>query len=185
MGTRQVPFSKVIYIEQEDFREEAPKKYFRMMPGQEVRLRSAYIVKCEGLVKNSEGQIVEVRCTYDPQTRGGSTPDGRKVKGTIHWVSAEQALDAEVRLFDPLFSVPNPGAERDFREDLNPDSLEVLTACKVEPGLADAPIGARFQFERVGYFCVDRDRTPGCLVFNRTVALRDSWAKIEKRQPEE
>ena len=182
-GTRTVPFSRTLYIEEEDFREEAPRKYFRMIPGREVRLRSAYIVKCEGVVKDADGEIVEVRCTYDPETRGGSTPDGRKVKGTIHWVSADQALDAEVRLFNPLFSVANPGAERDFKEDINPDSLEVLTGCKVEPGLAAAPVGARFQFERVGYFCVDRDRTPDRLIFNRTVALRDSWAKIENKQP--
>jgi glutaminyl-tRNA synthetase len=185
-GTRQVPFSRVLYIEQDDFRESPPKKYFRLSPGAEVRLRYAYFLKCIGVVKDEQtGEALELRCTYDPQTRGGSAPDGRKVKATIHWVSAEHAVDAEVRLYDHLFSKPNadevePG--KDYKVNLNPHSLEVVAGCKLEPGLAAAAVGDRLQFERLGYFCVDPDSKPGRLVFNRTVTLRDTWAKIESRE---
>ena len=184
MGTRQVPFSRVLYIEQDDFREEPPKKYFRLFPGNEVRLRYAYLVRCAGAVKDERtGEVVEVRCTYDPATRGGDAPDGRRVKGTIHWVSAAHALEAEVRLYDHLFRVPNPGVgaeDRDWKVELNQRSLERLTGCRLEPSIAGAAPGSRFQFERNGYFCVDlRDSTRGRLVLNRTVALRDTWAKIE------
>jgi glutaminyl-tRNA synthetase len=184
MGTRQVPFSRVLYIEQDDFREVPPKQYYRLSPGREVRLRYAYFVTCTAVVKNEAGEVVEVHCTYDPATRGGNAPDGRRVKSTIHWVSAAHAIDAEVRLYDQLFSVPNPGEGegREFTDDLNPNSLEILAGCKLEPGLADAAPGSRFQFERLGYFCVDPDSAPGKLVFNRTVQLRDTWAKIEKAQ---
>jgi glutaminyl-tRNA synthetase len=184
MGTRQVPFSKVLYIEQDDFREDPPKQYYRLAPGREVRLRYAYFVTCTGVVKDEKtGEIVEIHCTYDPATRGGNAPDGRKVKSTIHWVSAAHAIDAEVRLYDTLFAKENPGDEgegSDFTADLNPNSLEVLTSCKLEPSLLGAAPGSRCQFERLGYFCVDPDSAPGKLVFNRTVALRDSWAKIER-----
>ncbi len=183
-GSRKVPFSRVLYIERDDFREDPPKKFFRLAPGREVRLRNAYFVTCTGVVKDESGAIVELRCTYDPTTRGGDAPDGRKVKATLHWVSAAHAVDAEVRLYDRLFSIENPALspqDRDWREFLNPDSLRVLTACKVEPSLAAAPPGARYQFERIGYFCVDPDAAPGRLVFNRTVSLKDTWAKIENR----
>ena len=180
MGTRQVPFSRVIYIERDDFREQAPKKFFRLAPGREVRLRYAYYITCTDVIKDEDGEIVELRCTYDPQSRGGSSPDGRKVKGTIHWVSAPHALDAEVRLYDRLFDVPNPSAEEDFSEHLNPNSLEILSNSKLEPGLADARPDDRYQFERQGYFCADaKGSTKNRLVFNRTVTLRDTWAKIE------
>jgi glutaminyl-tRNA synthetase len=180
-GTRKVPFSRVLYIEQEDFREVPPPKYFRMSPGVEVRLRYAYIVKCTGLVKDPRtGEVTEVHCTYDPRSRGGDS-GGRRVKGTIHWVSASHSLDAEVRLYDTLFTVPKPDEAEDFTSLLNPRSLEVLRTCRVEPVLAGAPPGSRYQFERQGYFCVDaRDSGPERLVFNRTVPLRDTWAKIEK-----
>ncbi|HEX7486079.1 MAG TPA: glutamine--tRNA ligase/YqeY domain fusion protein [Vicinamibacterales bacterium] len=181
MGNRSVPFSKVLYIERDDFREAPPPKYFRLSPGREVRLRGTYFVKCERVVKNERGEIVELRCTYDPATRGGSSPDGRKVKATIHWVSAAHALDAEVRLYDRLFTVPDlHDAEegRDWKSYLNPNSLEVLQACKVEPGLANPRHLSTFQFERLGYFCVDPDTAAGRLVFNRTVPLRDTWARI-------
>jgi glutaminyl-tRNA synthetase len=181
MGNRSVPFSKVLYIERDDFREAPPPKYFRLSPGREVRLRGTYFVKCERVVKNERGEIVELRCTYDPATRGGSSPDGRKVKATIHWVSAAHALDAEVRLYDRLFTVPDlHDAEegRDWKSYLNPSSLEVLQACKVEPGLANPRHLSTFQFERLGYFCVDPDTAAGRLVFNRTVPLRDTWARI-------
>ncbi len=183
-GTRQVPFSRVIYIEQDDFREDPPKQYFRLSPGREVRLRYGYLVTCTSVVKDSSGQVTEVHCTYDPATRGGNTPDGRKVKGTIHWVSAEHAIDAEVRLYDNLFTKedPNEVAEgQDFTANLNPNSLEVVSAAKLEPSLRDAKPGSRYQFERLGYFSVDPDTSPQKLVFNRTVALRDTWAKIEKK----
>ncbi len=182
MGTRSVPFSKVLYIEQDDFREVPPPKYFRLSPGREVRLRGTYFLKCERVVKDAAGEVVELRCTYDPTTRGGSSPDGRKVKATIHWVSAAHALDAEVRLYDRLFTVPDlHDAEegRDWKSYLNPDSLDVLKGCKVEPGLDRAAPLAGFQFERLGYFCVDPDTTPGSLVFNRTVPLRDTWARTQ------
>ncbi|MBN2008045.1 glutamine--tRNA ligase/YqeY domain fusion protein [candidate division KSB1 bacterium] len=180
-GIRKVPFSRELYIEQDDFREDAPKKYFRLAPGQEVRLRYAYYITCHNIVKDSTGNIVEVHCTYDPLTRGGDSPDGRKVKGTIHWVSAAHAVQAEVRQYDRLFNVSDLDAmEGDFRDYLNPDSLEIISDCKLEPNLADVKAGDRMQFERLGYFCVDKDSTSEKLVFNRTVALRDSWAKIEK-----
>jgi len=184
MGTRKVPFSKVIYIEQEDFREDPPKKYFRLAPGREVRLRYAYFIKCVDVIKDEKtGEIKELHCTYDPATRGGDSPDGRKVKATLHWVSAGQAIDAEVRLYDRLFVKPYPSEDKDvdFKTFLNPKSLEILKFCKLEPGLKNAASGERFQFERQGYFCVDTvDSKPNNLVFNRTVPLRDTWAKIEK-----
>ncbi len=182
MGTRSVPFSKVLYIERDDFREVPPPKYFRLSPGREVRLRGTYFLKCGRAVKDASGEVTELRCTYDPATRGGSSPDGRKVKATIHWVSAAHALDAEVRLYDRLFTVPDlHDAEegRDWKSYLNPDSLEVLRGCKVEPGLHGAAPLSAFQFERLGYFCVDPDTRPGALVFNRTVPLRDTWARTQ------
>jgi glutaminyl-tRNA synthetase len=180
LGTRSVPFSKVLYIEQDDFKEVPPPKYFRLSPGREVRLRGTYFLQCERVVKNAAGEIVELRCTYDPATRGGSSPEGRKVKATIHWVSAAHALDAEVRLYDRLFTVADlHDAEegRDWKSYLNPRSLEVLKGCKVEPGLEGAAPLTGFQFERLGYFSVDPDSTAGSLVFNRTVPLRDTWAR--------
>jgi glutaminyl-tRNA synthetase len=183
-GKRQVPFSRELYIEQDDFREDPPKKYFRLSPGKEVRLRSAYFITCTEVVKDERGDIVELRCLYDPATRGGDSPDGRRVKATLHWVSAAHAIAVEVRLYDRLFSVEDPERGRDggtFLDVLNPHSLEVLRACKAEPGLASAAVPDRFQFERLGYFCVDPDSRPGALVFNRTVSLRDTWAKIEQR----
>ncbi|MBV9607978.1 MAG: glutamine--tRNA ligase, partial [Acidobacteria bacterium] len=183
-GTRKVPFSRVLYIEQEDFREEPPKGYFRLAPGREVRLRYAYFITCTKVVKNERGEIIELHCTYDPATRGGNAPDGRKVKATIHWVSAAHAIDADVRLYDKLFSTPDPNQTengKDFTSNLNPNSLEVLSGCKLEPSLSDAAVGAKYQFERLGYFCVDRDSAPGKPVFNRTVALKDTWAKVEKK----
>ena len=178
MGTREVTFSRVIYIEQDDFMEEPPKKFFRLAPGREVRLRYAYFIRCEEVVKDPQtGAITEIRCVHDPQSRGGSSPDGRKVKGTIHWVSAETAMAAKVRLYDRLFSDPDPNAG-DFESSLNPGSLEVLSGCRLEASLADASPEDRFQFERLGYFCLDEsDSKPGAPVFNRTVSLRDSWAK--------
>jgi glutaminyl-tRNA synthetase len=181
-GTRKVPFSRVLYVEQDDFREVPPSKFFRLAPGREVRLRYAYLITCVGVVKDERtGEVVELHCTYDPATRGGDTPDGRKVKGTIHWVSANQALEAEVRLYDRLFSVEDPDDVAGGCESvLNPNSLETLNGY-VEPSLAGAAPGSRYQFERLGYFCADaKDSSPKRLVFNRTVALRDSWAKIEK-----
>ena len=184
MGTRQVPFSKVLYIEQDDFREEPPKGYFRLSPGREVRLRYGYLITCTSVVKDTNGTIVELHCTYDPATRGGNTPDGRKVKSTIHWVSAAQAKDAEVRVYDTLFTKENPNEleeGQDFTANLNPNSLEVLSECKVEPSLGDAAAGARYQFERLGYFCVDPESRSDKLVFNRTIGLRDTWGKIERR----
>ena len=183
-GTRKVPFSKVLYIEQDDFREEPPKGYYRLSPGREVRLRYGYFVTCTSVVKNERGEVVEVHCSYDPATRGGNAPDGRKVKATIHWVSAAHALEAEVRLYDKLFTKPNPNevAEgQDFTANLNPNSLEALPGCKLEPSLAGAAAGARYQFERLGYFCVDPESAPSKLVFNRTVALKDTWAKVAGR----
>ncbi len=181
MGTRKVPFSKVLYIEREDFKEEAGKKYFRMVPGREVRLRYAYIVTCTGCVKDEKGEITEIHCTYDPETRGGSAPDGRRIKGTIHWVSAKHAVKAKVRLYDRLFVTPSPDSGKgNFQDSINPDSVETREECYLEPSLSSAAPGERFQFERLGYFCVDLDSTPENMVFNRTVPLRDSWAKIEK-----
>jgi glutaminyl-tRNA synthetase len=184
MGTRRVPFSRVLYIEQDDFREDPPKQYFRLSPGREVRLRYAYFVTCTGVVKNEAGEVTEIHCTYDPATRGGNAPDGRKVKSTIHWVSAAHAIEAEVRLYENLFTRENPSDDSeglDFTAYLNPKSLEVLTGCRLEPALAGAPVGSRYQFERLGYFCADLDSTPEKPVFNRTLPLRDTWAKIEKK----
>jgi len=184
-GTRKVPFSRVVYIERDDFMEDPPKKFFRLAPGREVRLRNAYLVTCQSVVKDAAGEIVELRCTYDPATRGGDAPDGRKVKATLHWVSAAHAVDAEVRLYDRLFTVENPGAgDTDFLAQINPGALEVVPYAKVEPSLAHQPAGARFQFERLGYFCVDRDTRPGAPVFNRTVTLKDAWARIAARGAE-
>jgi glutaminyl-tRNA synthetase len=184
MGTREVPFSRILYIEREDFREDPPKKFFRLAPGREVRLKHAYYVTCEEVIKDEKtGEIVEIHCTYDPETRGGWSKDGRRVKGTLHWVSAAHAIDAEVRLYDHLFTIEDPSnvAEgTDFKDYLNPKSLEILTACKMEPSLADAVPGDRFQFLRQGYFCTDPESVSEKLVFNRTVSLRDTWAKIEK-----
>ncbi|MBX9625215.1 MAG: glutamine--tRNA ligase/YqeY domain fusion protein [Gemmataceae bacterium] len=183
-GSRKVPFGRVLYIEQDDFREDPPKDFFRLAPGKEVRFRWAYFVKCVSAVKDANGKVVELRCTYDPATKGGDAPDGRKVKGTIHWVSAGHAVDAEVRLYDHLFAKPDPDDApegRTYLDNLNPKSLEVLTGCKLEPSLAAAPVGRTVQFERLGYFCVDKDSAPGKLVFNRAVTLRDTWAKIEKK----
>jgi glutaminyl-tRNA synthetase len=185
-GKRKVPFSRVLYIEQEDFREVPPPKYYRLAPGREVRLRSAYLVTCVGVKKDEKsGEITEVHCTYDPATRGGDTPDGRRVQSTMHWVSAAHAIEAEARLYDTLFTRENPmdveeGA--DYRDYLNPNSLEILKSCRVEPSLANASSGSIYQFERMGYFCVDPDSSPGKPVFNRTVTLRDDWARIQKRQ---
>jgi glutaminyl-tRNA synthetase len=183
MGTRQIPFSRVVYIEQDDFREDPPKKFFRLAPGQEVRLRYAYIIKCTSVIKDEgTGEIVEVRCTYDPATRGGSPQEGRKVKGTLHWVSAAHAVEAEVRLYESLLDPSQSPGASDVPAAINPHSLERLAGCLVEPSLASASPGSRYQFERQGYFCVDADSSTGNLVFNRTVPLRDSWAKIEKSQ---
>ncbi|QTA90582.1 glutamine--tRNA ligase/YqeY domain fusion protein [Desulfonema magnum] len=186
MGTRKVPFSRVLYIEQDDFREDPPKKFFRLAPGREVRLRYAYFIKCTDVVKDEQtGEIIELRCTYDPKTRGGDAPDGRKVKATLHWVSAAHAVKAEVRLYDHLFTKTNPTDEKkssDWKSSLSPNSLERLTECYVEPSLADAAPESRYQFERLGYFCADRDSSDTSPVFNRTVTLRDEWAKIQKAQ---
>jgi glutaminyl-tRNA synthetase len=184
-GTRKVPFSRELYIEQEDFMEEPPKKFFRLAPGREVRLRYAYFITCTEVVKDKDGDILELHCTYDPATRGGDAPDGRKVKSTLHWVSAPHAIEAEVRLYDYLFTKENPDdvAEgEDFKSNLNPNSLEVLNSCRIEPSLVQAKPFSRYQFERLGYFCVDPDSTEGNLIFNRTVGLRDTWAKIQKSQ---
>jgi glutaminyl-tRNA synthetase len=181
-GTRKVPFSRVLYIERDDFMEDPPKKFFRLAPGREVRLRNAYLVTCRDVVKDASGQIVELRCTYDPATRGGDAPDGRKVKATLHWVSAAHAIDAEVRLYDRLFSVEMPGAgDTDFLTQLNSASLAVLKGCKLEPSLAAVASGTLVQFERLGYFCADPDTAPGHPVFNRTVTLKDSWAKVKDK----
>jgi glutaminyl-tRNA synthetase len=184
-GTRKVPFSRVLYIEHDDFLEDPPKKFFRLSPGKEVRLRCAYFITCTGVVKDDRGEIIELCCTYDPSTRGGDSPDGRKVKATLHWVSAAHAVPVEVRLYDRLFSVEDPERVvegQTFLDHLNPRSLEVFRACQAEPSLASAAVGARVQFERLGYFCVDTDSRPGRLVFNRTVSLRDAWAKIAQKE---
>src|SRR5579859_6074223 len=183
-GKRKVPFSKVLYIEQDDFREDPPKQYYRLSPGREVRLRYAYFITAKSVVKNDKGEVVEVHCTYDPATRGGNAPDGRKVKSTIHWVSAAHAIDAEVRIYDKLFTKEDPNQVeegQEFTANLNPNSLEVIPKAKLEPSLVNAQIEARYQFERLGYFCVDPNSRPGKPVFNRTVALKDTWAKVEKR----
>ncbi len=184
-GTRKVPFSRVLYIEQDDFREVPPKGYFRLAPGREVRLRYGYFITCNSVVKNEKGEVVEVHCSYDPATHGGNAPDGRKVKSTIHWVSAAHAVDAEVRIYENLFTKEDPGEVeegQDFTANLNPNSLEVIANAKLEPSLAHAAVGSRYQFERLGYFCVDPDSKAGKPVFNRTVALKDTWAKVEKKQ---
>jgi len=184
-GTRMVPFSRVIYVERDDFREDAPRKWHRLAPGREVRLRYACLITCNDVIKDENGEVIELRCTWDPESRGGSAPDGRRVRGTLHWVSAQHAVPAEVRLYDTLYTVANPVAEAedgDFTQFINPNSLETLTDCLVEPSLAAAEPGARYQFERIGYFCVDPDSTSERPVFNRTVSLRDSWAKIEAKQ---
>jgi glutaminyl-tRNA synthetase len=182
-GTRKVPFSKELYIERDDFRETPPPKYFRLYPGNEIRLRYAYLVRCTGMVKDpATGMVTEVHCTYDPATRGGDAPDRRKVKSTIHWVSAQHAVKAEVRLYEQLFTVENPDIGEDVNAIINPNSLEVLTDCFLEPSLVETKTGDKFQFERTGYFCGDLDSAPGKLIFNRTVTLKDAWAKIEKKQ---
>jgi glutaminyl-tRNA synthetase len=181
-GTRTIPFSREVYIERDDFREDPPRKFFRLAPGREVRLKHAYLITCKDVVKNKAGEIVELRCTYDPESRGGEAPDGRKVRGTLHWVSAGHALPAEVRLYDHLFDAEFPGSGgRDFLDDLNPDSLEILADCLVEPTLAGAEPGGRYQFLRHGYFCVDPDSKSGRLALNKTIGLRDTWAKIQKK----
>jgi glutaminyl-tRNA synthetase len=184
-GSRKIPFSRELYIEHDDFREVPPPKYFRLTPGREVRLRYAYFITCTSVVKNDKGEVIEVHCTYDPASRGGNSPDGRKVKSTIHWVSAQHAVDAEVRVYEHLFSKENPDdveEGKDFTANLNPHSLEMITNAKLEPALANAAVGTRYQFERLGYFAVDLDSKPGKPVFNRTVALKDTWAKVEKKQ---
>ena len=186
-GIRQVPFSRVVYIEQDDFREDPPRKFFRLAPGREVRLRYAYIIKCVDVVKDENGDVVELHCTYDPDTRSGGSAETRKVKATLHWVSAEHAIRAEVRLYDSLFTKPDPDnveGGQSYTDFLNPNSLAILPSCQLEPSLAGAEVGSRYQFERIGYFCVDPDSTEGSPVFNRTVTLRDTWAKIQKAQKE-
>jgi glutaminyl-tRNA synthetase len=185
-GARSVPFSKVLYIEQDDFREDPPKQFYRLSPGREVRLRYGYFITCTSVTKNPQGEVVEVHCSYDPATRGGNAPDGRKVKSTIHWVSADHAVSAEVRLYETLFTKEDPDdveEGREFTDNLNPKSMEILTGAKLEPSVADAPPGTRYQFERLGYFCVDPQSTSRNLVFNRTVTLKDAWAKIENKTP--
>ena len=184
-GTRSVPFSRELYIEQEDFMEDPPKKFYRLAPGREVRLRYAYFIRCEDVIKDAAGKVVELRCTYDPETRGGDAPDGRKVKATLHWVSAPHALNAEVRLYDHLFSVENPFSTAEgetWLDFINPNSREIRRNCWIEPSVAETAIGTRFQFERLGYFCLDQDSTPGSLVFNRTATLRDSWRKAQQQE---
>jgi glutaminyl-tRNA synthetase len=180
-GTRQVPFGRELYIERADFMEDPPKKFFRLAPGREVRLRYAYFITCREAIKDESGEIVELRCTYDPETRGGDSPDGRKVKATLHWVSAAHAVAAEVRLYDHLFNRPDPGGDGDFLNDLSPDSLEVIDDARLEPSIAAFASGDRFQLERLGYFCVDPDSTPGKPVLNRTITLRDTWARVKAR----
>ena len=180
-GIRKVPFSRELYIERGDFMEDPPKKFFRLAPGREVRLRYAYFVTCNEVIKNDAGEVVELRCTYDPETRGGNAPDGRKVKATIHWVSAEHAVPAEVRLYEPLFTDEEPNIKEGLAAALNPDSLKRMMSCRLEPALADAALGAPVQFERLGYFCLDPDSTSAERVFNRVVALRDTWAKVRAK----
>ena len=181
-GTRKVAFGRELWIERDDFMEEPVRKFFRLAPGREVRLRSAYFVTCTEVVKDAAGEIVELRCTYDPATRGGDAPDGRRPKATLHWLSVAHAVPAEVRLYDHLFTSPHPGAGgRDIFADVNPDSETVLRGCVVEPSLADVPVGETVQFERLGYFCPDPDSAPDALVFNRTLTLKDTWAKLQKQ----
>ncbi len=186
MGTRRLPFSREIYIERDDFREDPPKKYFRLAPGREVRLRYAYFITCVDVIKDENGEVTELHCTYDPQSRGGSSPDGRKVKGTLHWVSVRHCLEAEFRLYDRLFTKADPTAEEkkgvDFVQYINPDSLRIVSGCKVEPALKGVDSGTRLQFERKGYFCLNGGSEQEPLVFNKAVALKDTWAKIEKRE---
>jgi len=185
MGSRKVSFSRVLYIEKEDFHENPPKKYYRLGPGREVRLRYAYVIKCVGMVKDDKThEVIEVHCTYDPETRNGPPPDGRKVEGIIHWVSASHSLPAETRLYDRLFGVVDPAGEADdFTKFLNSRSLETLTSCRVESSVAQAPPGSRYQFERLGYFCIDsKDSHPGKIVFNRIVPLRDSWTRVSEKE---
>jgi len=184
-GTRKVPFSKVIYIERDDFMENPPKQFFRLSAGREVRLRYAYFIKCVEVIKDEKGEVVELRCTYDPATRGGDSPDGRKVKATLHWVSASHAMDAQVRLYDTLLNRADPSEEKQgltFKDFINPDSLQIIDAAKLEPSLSGAPLGSMYQFERLGYFCVDQDSMPEKMVFNRTVTLRDTWARVKKAE---
>ena len=181
-GSRKVPFGRELYIESDDFMEDPPKKFFRMAPGREVRLRYAYFITCNKVIKDDQGNVIELHCTYDPETKGGSAPDGRKVKATIHWVSAKDAMDTEVRLYDRLFTVPDPAAADNFLDEFNPDSLTVLSHCKIEPSLLEAEIGEQIQFERLGYFCKDTDSTTETSVFNRIVPLRNTRAKLEKQQ---
>ncbi|MDF1515421.1 MAG: glutamate--tRNA ligase family protein, partial [Anaerolineae bacterium] len=188
MGTRTVPFSREIYIEREDFMENPSRKYYRLSPGREVRLKYAYYITCTDVMKDADGQVVELHCTYDPESRGGSTPDGRRVRGTLHWVSVPHALDAEVRLYDRLFLTEDPfdvdeEVGESWLDNINPDAKKVLTGCKAEPSLGETTPGERYQFMRQGYFCTDPDSTPDALVFNRTIALRDSWAKIKRKTP--
>jgi glutaminyl-tRNA synthetase len=178
-GSRQIPFSREIWIERDDFMEDPPKKFFRLGPGREVRLRYAFFITCTEIIKDANGKILEVRCTYDPETRGGNAPDGRKVKGTIHWVSAEHAQEAEIRLYNSLYTCPHPGKENDFVDDINPKSIEVLSGCKLEPSLSELDINAPIQFERIGYFYKDLDSQIDKPVYNRTVSLRDSWQKAK------
>jgi len=184
MGLRKIPFSREIFIEREDFAEDPPRKYYRLAPGLEVRLKNAYLITYRNVVKNSDGNVVEIHCTYDPESRGGQAPDGRKVRGTLHWVSVPHALDAEIRLYDRLFMDEDPedvGEDETFLDNLNPDSLAIETTCKVESTLAGTTPGERYQFMRTGYFCTDPDSTETHLVFNRTIALRDTWAKMQAR----
>jgi glutaminyl-tRNA synthetase len=178
-GTRKAPFARELWIERDDFMEDPPRKFFRLAPGREVRLRSAYFVTCTDVVKDASGEIVELRCVYDPETRGGDAPDGRRPKATLHWLSSEHAVPAQVRIYDRLFTRPDPGADGDLYADLNPNSETVLQECLVEPALTELPVGETVQFERLGYFCPDPDSTPGRLVFNRTLGLRDTWAKLQ------
>ena len=176
-----MPFSRELWIERDDFMEDPPRKFFRLSPGREVRLRSAYFITCQEVVKDAAGEVVELRCTYDPQTRGGSAPDGRSPKATLHWVSAAHAAEGEVRLYDHLFTRPDPGAEGDLLDDLDPHSEEILRGVRLEPSLASVSVGARVQFERLGYFCVDTDSAAGRPVFNRIVTLRDTWARVQAK----
>ncbi|MCD4651078.1 MAG: glutamine--tRNA ligase, partial [Candidatus Cloacimonetes bacterium] len=179
--SRKIPFSRELYIEREDFMENPPRKFFRLAPGKEVRLKHAYYITCTDVIKDDEGNITELRCTYDPETRGGWSKDARKVKGTSHWVSAKHAINAEIRQYKHLFNAEFPGEKTgDFFDDVNPDSLKILKNCKIEPSLVDAKVGERFQFLRMGYFCVDPDSTPEAPVFNRTASLRDTWAKVKR-----
>ena len=180
-GSRTVPFSRELYIERDDFMEDPPKKFYRLAPGREVRLRYAYFITCHEVVKDDDGTVIELRCTYDPETRGGDAPDGRKVKATLHWVSARHAISAEVRLYDHLFVRPDPGADGSFIDDLNPESLTLLSDCRLEPALANLAVGEVVQFERLGYFCLDPDAAVGRPVFNRTVTLRDTWARVRAK----